>query len=159
MGLPSQQLENLRLMGLIHDIGKIGVPAEILSKPGKLSAEELSLVRAHTRIGHEILSNVNFDIPVAEAAYQHHERINGTGYPRALKGSNILLEARIIAVADVMEAMSSHRPYRPGLGLDVALEEVRAGRGTKYDPQVVDACLKLFNEQGYTLDDSYQTRS
>jgi PAS domain S-box-containing protein/putative nucleotidyltransferase with HDIG domain len=158
MGLPSQQLENLRLMGLIHDIGKIGVPAEILSKPGRLSAEELSLVRSHTKIGYEILSNVNFDIPVAEVAYQHHERIDGAGYPRALKDSSILLEARIIAVADVIEAMSSHRPYRPGLGLDVALKEVQTGRGTKYDPEVADACLKLFNERGYTLDDSYKTR-
>lgn len=159
MGLPAHQLENLRLMGLIHDIGKIGVPAEILSKPGVLSAEEMALVRAHTKIGYDILSNVNFDIPVAQVAYQHHERVDGSGYPRALKASQILLESRIIAVADVMEAMSSHRPYRPSLGLGIALEEVRAGRGTKYDPEVVDACLKLFNENGYSLDGSYQKKS
>jgi len=152
MGLSEEKAENLRLMGLIHDIGKIGIPAEILSKPGKLSNEELVLVRAHTKIGYEILKNVNFEIPVADVAYQHHERLDGSGYPNALKNANILLESRIIAVADVVEAMSSHRPYRPSLGLGRALEEIQQGRGVKYDAEVVDACLKLFNENGYKLE-------
>lgn len=152
MGLPEDRTEGLELMGLIHDIGKIGIPAEILSKPGRLSEEELQLVRAHARIGHEILQHVHFDIPVAEVARQHHERIDGTGYPQGLRGEEILLEARIIAVADVVEAISSHRPYRPGLGLERALAEIEQGRGMRYDPQVVDACLRLFREKGYRLD-------
>ena len=153
MGLPSETANNLRLMGLIHDIGKIGVPAEILNKPGKLSEEELNLVKSHTKIGYDILKQVNFDIPIAEIAYQHHERMDGTGYPQGLKSSNILLESKIIAVADVIEAMTNRRPYRSPLGIEQALEEVENGRGTKYDAEVVDACLKLFKEDGYTIED------
>jgi PAS domain S-box-containing protein len=152
MGLPSETANNLRLMGLIHDIGKIGVPAEILNKPGKLSEEELNLVKSHTKIGYDILKQVNFDIPIAEIAYQHHERMDGTGYPQGLESSSILLESKIIAVADVIEAMTNRRPYRSPLGIEQALEEVENGRGTKYDAEVVDACLKLFKEDGYTIE-------
>ena len=151
MGLCEKNLESLRLIGLMHDIGKIGIPAEILSKPGKLSPEQMALVQTHTRIGYEILKQIHFDIPIADVALEHHERLDGSGYPQALKDSNILLEARIIAVADVVEAMSSHRPYRQSLGLDKALEEIEQGRGVKYDSQAVDACLKLFREEGYRL--------
>lgn len=149
MGFSEKQAENLRLMGLIHDVGKIGIPTEILSKPGKLSDEELMLVRAHTRIGREILQNITLDIPVADVAYQHHERLDGSGYPQGLKDADILLEAKIIAVADVVEAMSSHRPYRLGLGIDAALAELEQGKGLKYDADVVDACLTLFKVNGY----------
>ena len=153
MGLPNQKANDLRLMGLIHDIGKIGVPAEILNKPGKLSLEELNLVKAHTKIGYDILKQVNFDIPIAEIAYQHHERMDGTGYPQGLEGTSILLESKIIAVADVIEAMTNRRPYRSPLGIEQALEEVENGRGTKYDAEVVDACMRLFKEDGYTIEE------
>lgn len=153
MGMPDEKSNNLRLMGLIHDIGKIGVPAEILNKPGKLSEEEINLVKAHTKIGYNILKQVNFDIPIAEVAYQHHERMDGSGYPQALTDSNILLESKIIAVADVIEAMTNRRPYRSPLGIEQALEEIEQGRGTKYDSEVVDACLSLFKDDGYTIED------
>ena len=151
MGLPADALNNLELMGLIHDIGKIGIPAEILSKPGHLSPEELVLVHAHTKIGYNILSKIDFDIPIADVAFQHHERLDGSGYPNGLHDSQILLESRIIAVADVVEAMASHRPYRPALGLDKALAEIESGRATKYDSEVVDACMRLFKEENYQI--------
>ncbi len=151
MGKSAEAQANLELMGLMHDIGKIGIPAEILSKPGRLSQEELALVRTHTKIGHDILSKTEFDIPIAAVAFQHHERIDGMGYPLGLSEDQILLESRIIAVADVVEAMSSHRPYRTGLGLDTALAEIQSGRGTKYDSNVVDACLRLFNEENFQI--------
>jgi putative nucleotidyltransferase with HDIG domain/PAS domain S-box-containing protein len=143
LALPPERLEGLRLAALIHDIGKIAVPAEILAKPGRLSEVEFNLIRQHARAGHEILASIEFDAPVAEIVLQHHERLSGSGYPAGLCGEQILFEARILAVADTVEAMSSHRPYRPALGMAAALDEVRAGAGSDYDPVVAAACLRV----------------
>ncbi len=151
LGLDEHRLEGLRVTGYLHDIGKITIPSEILSKPSRLTALELQLVQGHPQASYDVLKNVEFPWPVAEAALQHHERIDGSGYPHGLKGEAILLEARIMAVADVLEAMSSHRPYRPGAGIDKALAEIERGRGTLYDTGVVAAALKLFREKGYVL--------
>jgi HD-GYP domain-containing protein (c-di-GMP phosphodiesterase class II) len=151
MGLRPQQIEGLRVMGRLHDIGKIVLPAEILAKPGRITAAEYALIKEHSQIGYEVLKSVIFPWPVAEVAWQHHERLDGSGYPRRLKGDEILQEARILSVADVVEAMASHRPYRPGHGINAALEEIKRGSGTFYDPAVVTACLKLFREKDYVL--------
>jgi PAS domain S-box-containing protein len=151
LGLEAQRIEGLRVAGYLHDIGKITIPTEILSKPGKLSAVEFKLIRGHAQAGYDVLKNVDFPWPVAEVALQHHERMDGSGYPGGLKGDAILLEAKILAVADVVEAMCSHRPYRVALGIEAALAEIERGRGTVYDPVVVDACLKLFREKSYTI--------
>ena len=151
MGWPEEKCRELRLIGLVTDIGKIGVPAEILSKPGRLSPVEFDLVKGHAERGYEILRDVKFPMPIAEIIRQHHERMDGSGYPQGLKGGEILPEARILAVSDVVEAMVSHRPYRPALGLDAALGEIEAHRGTLYDAGVVDALLRLTREQGYKL--------
>jgi putative nucleotidyltransferase with HDIG domain len=152
MGLPPEKIEGLRMAGVIHDIGKITLPTEILSKPTKMSAIEISLISEHVRLGYDILKNVESSWPIAEIVYQHHERMNGSGYPRNLKGEEILIEARILAVADVVEAMASHRPYRPALGLDAALEEIEKNRGVFYDNAAADACLRLFREKGFKLE-------
>ena len=141
-----EQLEAIRIASLIHDIGKMSVPAEILSKPSRLTDIEFSLIRAHPQVAYDILKVIDFPWPVADIVLQHHERMDGSGYPQGLKGDEILLEARIIAVADVVEAMSSHRPYRGSLGIDKALEEIEKNKGILYDPKAVDACLKLFEE-------------
>jgi HD-GYP domain-containing protein (c-di-GMP phosphodiesterase class II) len=133
----------------IHDIGKIAVPAEILARPTRLTAIEHELVKEHARIGHDIVKGVAFPWPVAEIILQHHERLDGSGYPRGLSGDRILLDARIITVADVVEAMTSHRPYRPALGLDAALEEIIHNRGRYYDAQVVDTCVHLFKDKKF----------
>lgn len=152
MGWPEDRCDSVELIGLVHDIGKIGIPSEILTKPLRLSDIENSLLREHARIGYEILKDVYFEAaPVAEVIWQHHERLDGSGYPRGLRGDEILPEARVIAVADVLESMSSHRPYRKALGMDAALNELRRGRGTLYDPVVVDTALRLFVDQGLTL--------
>ncbi len=151
MGLPQDRIDGIRMAGVIHDIGKLSIPAEILSKPSKLSEIEFSLIKEHSRSGYEILKNVESPWPLAEIVYQHHERMDGSGYPRNLKGDEIIMEARIMAVADVVESMASHRPYRPGLGIDAALEEIEKNRGTLYDNAVADACLRLFREKGYQL--------
>ena len=151
MGLPDSVLDAIRMAGRVHDIGKISVPSEILSKPSRLKENEMSLIKDHSMIGFDILSKVRFQSPIAEIVRQHHERMNGTGYPKGLDGQDILPEARIIAVADVVEAISSHRPYRPALGIDAALREILKNKGVLYDSEVVDACLKLFNEKGYRL--------
>ena len=151
LGFDARRAEGLRVAGYLHDIGKITIPAEILSKPGKLSSIEYQLIQGHPQSSYNVLKDVEFPWPVAEVALQHHERIDGSGYPQGLKGEAILLEARILAVADVMEAMSSHRPYRPGLGVDKALAEIERGRGSVYDAVVVDACVKLFREHGDAL--------
>jgi len=148
--MSSDRIEVLRTAGLLHDIGKISVPIEILSKPGRLTAEEMRLIHPHSTVGYEILARIPFDGPVAEMVWQHHERLDGSGYPRGLRGEDILLEARILAVADVVEAMASHRPYRPSLGIRAALQEVVRHRGTAFDPSVVDACVAIFRE-GYRL--------
>ena len=151
LGLDQQRIEGLRVAGHLHDVGKMIIPSEILSKPGRLTPIEFELIKGHPQSGYDVLKDVEFPWPVAEVALQHHERMDGSGYPQRLKGEAILLEARIMAVADVMEAMSSHRPYRPGLGIDKALAEIERGRGTAYDPAVADACLRLFRERGYRL--------
>jgi len=151
MGLSQEKIDGIRMAGSIHDIGKLSIPADILSKPTKLSEIEFSLIKEHSRKGYEILKDVESPWPLAQIAYQHHERMDGSGYPRNLKGEEILIEARILSVADVVEAMASHRPYRPGLGIDAALQEISKNRGILYDPEVADACLRLFNEKGYKL--------
>jgi len=152
MKLPKDKIEGIRIASLIHDIGKIGLPAEILSKPTKLADIEFSLIKGHSQAGSDILKSIDFSYPVANIVLQHHERLNGSGYPNKLKADKILLEARILGVADVVEAMSSHRPYRPALGIDKALEEISQNRGILYDPEVVDACLKLFREKGFKFE-------
>ncbi|MCF8128375.1 MAG: HD domain-containing protein [Deltaproteobacteria bacterium] len=152
MDLPQDQVDGVRMAGSIHDLGKIYVPSEILNKPGKIRSNEFELVKSHSEVGYEILKTINFPWPVAEIEIQHHERLDGSGYPNGLKGDEILLEARIIAVADVVESMSSHRPYRPALGIVKALEEIKVGRGTLFDERVVDACVAIFEEDGYELE-------
>ena len=151
MGLAASVIDAIRMAGRVHDIGKIAVPSEILSKPSRLKENEMSLIREHPTVGFDILSKVRFQAPIAEIVQQHHERMNGTGYTKGLSGKDILPEARILAVADVVEAISSHRPYRPSLGIDTALREIAQNRGVLYDSEVVDACLLLFNEKGYKL--------
>ena len=133
----------------MHDIGKVSLPAEILAKPCHLNSMEISLIQAHAQAGYDILKNVEFPWPVAEIVLQHHERLNGSGYPQQLAGETILQEARIVGVADVVETMSSHRPYRPSLGLESALQEITSQRGILYDPEAVDACLSLMREGGF----------
>ena len=152
MGLAQDKIKGIGVVGAIHDIGKINVPAEILSKPGQITDAEFSIIKEHPRTGYDILKGIDFPWPVAQSVLQHHERMNGTGYPGKLAGENIILEARILAVADVVEAMASHRPYRPSLGIDKALEEISQKKGVLYDSVVVDACLKLFSEKGFNLD-------
>ena len=151
MGLAQEKIEGILMAGIIHDIGKLSIPAEILSKPTKLTNLEFSLIKEHSRSGHEMLKDVESPWPLAEIVYQHHERMNGSGYPRNLKGDEILLESRILAVADVVEAMASHRPYRPTLGIEAAIEEIEKNRGILYDNTVADACLRLFREKCYQL--------
>jgi HD-GYP domain-containing protein (c-di-GMP phosphodiesterase class II) len=151
MGLAKDKIEGIRMAGIIHDIGKLSVPVSILSKPTKLTEIEFSLIKEHARSGYDMLKDVESPWPLAEIIYQHHERMNGSGYPRSLKGDEILMESRILAVADVVESMASHRPYRPTLGLKVALEEITKNKGILYDNAVVDACLRLFQEKGYQI--------
>ncbi len=151
LGLPEQQIEGLHFAALLHDIGKISLPSEYLAKPARLSAQERAIIKCHTEVGYEILKNIHFPWPVAEIVYQHHEHLDGSGYPRGLTDKDILLEAKILSVADVVEAMSSHRPYRPSLGLETALEEIRSGRGTLYHAQSVDVCLHLIAENKIDL--------
>ncbi|MFW6137207.1 MAG: HD domain-containing phosphohydrolase [Candidatus Aminicenantaceae bacterium] len=149
MGLSSNQIDAIRMAGLVHDIGKISVPSEILSKPTQLTEEEFELIKKHPQVGYEILKKIDFPWPVAEIVLQHHERLDGSGYPDGLKNSKILMEAKVLGVADVVEAMSSHRPYRAGLGKKKALEEIKKNKGTLYEPKAVDACVRLIAEKGY----------
>jgi putative two-component system response regulator len=152
MGLPQEKTDGIRMAGSIHDIGKLSIPAEILSKPTKLTEIEFSLIKEHAKRGFEMLKDVESPWPLAEIVLQHHERMDGSGYPRNLKGDDILMESRILAVADVVESMASHRPYRAGLGIDVALEEIEKNKGILYDEAVVDTCLRLFLEKGFQLE-------
>jgi len=152
MKLSPDKIEGIRMAGSIHDIGKLSIPAEILSKPTKLSELEFSLIKEHARRGYEMLKDVESPWPLAEIVRQHHERMDGSGYPRNLKGEEICMEARILAVSDVVESMASHRPYRPGLGIDVALNEIEQNNGIFYDTAVVAACLRLFREKDFKLE-------
>jgi putative nucleotidyltransferase with HDIG domain len=146
MVLSQWQIMGIHIAGLLHDVGKVAVPAEILSKPGKINQYEFNIVKNHCQVGYDILQKIEFPWPVTKAILQHHERLNGSGYPEGLSGEDIILEARILGVADVVEAMSSHRPYRPALGLECALQEISQASGILYDSKVVDACLGLLKE-------------
>ena len=149
LNLSQDKFNGIRIASLIHDIGKIGIPTELLSKPTVLTDIEFSLIRSHSQLGFDILKSIDFSYPVAQIILQHHERLDGSGYPQGLEGDNIVTEAKILGVADVVEAMSSHRPYRPALGIDITLKEISQNRGILYDPEVVDACLRLFKEKGF----------
>lgn len=152
MNLTDDQIEGVRMASLIHDLGKISVPAELLSMPRKLSVIEFSLIKNHAQSGFEILKDIDFPWPIARMVLEHHERMDGSGYPQGLVGEEILMEARILSVADVVESMASHRPYRPALGLDAALKEIENNKGTLYDADVVDACLRLFREKEFQFE-------
>ena len=152
MGLPNDTIDTIRMVGSIHDIGKISVPAEILSKPGTLTDIEFGLIKVHPQSGYDILKDAELPYPIAEIVLQHHERLDGSGYPQGLKDDQILLEARVISVADVVEAIASHRPYRPARGIDAALEEIEKNKGILYDARVVEACLRLFREKGFKFE-------
>lgn len=151
LGLDIDQITAVNFAAMVHDLGKINVPAEILSKPGRLDPEELALIRSHSRHGYDIVKTIPFPWPIADIVLQHHERIDGSGYPQGLKGAEICLEARIVAVADVVEAVASHRPYRPALGLDAALDIVREGSGTLFDHNVVEACVRVISSSSSKL--------
>jgi PAS domain S-box-containing protein/putative nucleotidyltransferase with HDIG domain len=152
MGFSQEAVEGVNMACFIHDLGKISVPSEILNKPGKLTDFEFGIIKTHPQAGYDILKEIEFPSPVAQAVYQHHERLNGSGYPRGLSGEQIILEARILAVADVVEAMASHRPYRPGMGITQALEEINRNKGTLYDPKVVNTCLHLFVDKDFKFE-------
>jgi putative two-component system response regulator len=152
LGIAPDQIEGIRIAGLLHDIGKISIPAEILNRPGPLKESEMNLIKDHPTDGYNILKGINFPWPVAEIVYQHHERIDGSGYPRGLRLNEILIEARILALADVVEAIASRRPYRESLGTDKALEEISKATGIHYDADIANACIGLFKEKGFTLE-------
>jgi HD-GYP domain-containing protein (c-di-GMP phosphodiesterase class II) len=151
MNLTPDQINGIRMAAVIHDLGKISIPSEILSKPTKLTDLEFSLIKTHPQAGYDILKDIEFPWPIARIILEHHERMDGSGYPQGLKGDDILLEARILAIADVVEAMASHRPYRPALGIDASLEEIKKNRRVLYDREVVDACLTLFINKQYKI--------
>jgi len=153
MGLSGNAKDGIRTAAMIHDLGKISVPSEILTKPAKLTDLEFSLIKTHAWSGYDIIKDIDFPWPVARMILEHHERIDGSGYPNGLKGEQLLLESRILAVADVVESMASHRPYRPGLGIEKALEDIEKNRGILYDAEAVDACLDLFRTKSYAFPD------
>jgi putative nucleotidyltransferase with HDIG domain len=154
MGLPAQTVEGIRFGALIHDLGKVQVPAELLAKPTRLSKAEFELIKTHAQAGYELVKSIDFPWPVAQMVHQHHERLDGTGYPQGLKSGEIAIEARILAVADVVEAMSTRRPYREGLGIDAALKEIEEHRGTRFDAAAADACVRLFREQRFAFEEA-----
>jgi len=151
MGLSRDVIESVNLAGQIHDLGKIAIPSEILNKPGRINEIEFALIKTHPEMGYEIVKNIDFPWPIADIVFQHHEKIDGSGYPRGLKGDKILIQARIISVADVLEAMASHRPYRAALGVDAAFEELKSHAGTHFDPDVVNSCLRIFKDKGFKI--------
>jgi HD-GYP domain-containing protein (c-di-GMP phosphodiesterase class II) len=152
MKLTKDRIEGLRMSGELHDIGKIHVPAEILSKPGPISEAEYNIIKTHSQVGHDILKTIEFPWPVAKIVLQHHERMDGSGYPQGLKDKDILQEAKILAVADVIEAMATHRPYRPALSIEEALGEISKNKGRLFDPKVADCCLKVFEDKKFKLE-------
>jgi len=152
MDLSETVVESIYMAGTIHDIGKISVPAELLSKPGPLSEIEFNLIKTHPQVGCNILKDIEFPWDISRIVHQHHERMDGSGYPQGMSGEHIILEARILMIADIVEAMASHRPYRPALGIKIALAEIKQNRGVLYDPHVVDACVKLFSDKAYKLE-------
>jgi HD-GYP domain-containing protein (c-di-GMP phosphodiesterase class II) len=149
MGMSDEEVDEIRTVGLLHDLGKMSIPAEILSKPGRLSRIELELIKGHSEAGYTIISGAHLEGAVAEVVHQHHERCDGSGYPRGLTGDELLPGAKVVAVADVVEAMMSHRPYRPGLGLEAALAEIDEGGGSRYDIEVAKACSDVFRVDGF----------
>jgi len=151
LGESSHYIEGMRVMGFLHDLGKIAIPGEILSKPSRLSEYEFNLIKIHPQAGYDILKEIDFPWPVALAVLQHHERLDGSGYPHGLSGHDIIMEARILAVADVVEAIASHRPYRPALGIEQAMKEISQHQGVLYDAAVVQACLRLLSEKAFTF--------
>jgi putative nucleotidyltransferase with HDIG domain len=158
LGMNGETLFGLRMGALIHDIGKINIPSEILNRPGKLSNEEFQLIKTHCQIGHEIIRKINLPWPVDDIIFQHHEKLDGSGYPHGLIGDEISLEAQIVAVADVVEAMSSHRPYRPALGTQRALEFIKSQKNTKFNGEAVDACIALIEQEGFNFEDDTMWR-
>ena len=152
MGLSTEKIEAIRIAGIIHDLGKISIPNDILIKPSSLTEHEFGIIKIHPQVGYDILKEVDLPGSIGQIVLQHHERMDGSGYPSGIKGEDILIEARILAVADVVEAMASHRPYRPAHGINTALQEIEKNKGTFYDPEVVDSCLKLFTEKGFSLE-------
>lgn len=151
MNLTGEQIEAVKIAGVVHDIGKIVVPIEILCKPGRISVHEFNIIKTHPESGYDILKDIDFPWPIADIILQHHERLNGTGYPNGLLDKDIRIEAKIISVADVVEAMTSHRPYRPALGIHKALEEIERNKGILYDKEVVEACIRLFKDKNYSI--------
>lgn len=158
LGLPGEEIDAIRMAGTLHDLGKVNIPAEILSKPGKLSDIEFSLIKMHPRVAFDILKEIDFPWPIADMVYQHHERLDGSGYPQGLRGKEILLSGKILTVADVVESIASHRPYRPALGINVALNEIATNKGIYYEPSVVDACTRLFQEKSFTFSEDVKNR-
>jgi putative nucleotidyltransferase with HDIG domain len=156
MGLPEEDTEGIRMAAYIHDIGKIAVPSDVLNKPGKLTDIEFSLLQSHSDIGYKVLKNIKICWPVAETVLQHHERLDGSGYPNGLKNGEITMNSRILSVADVVEAINSHRPYRPSLGIDKALEEISDKANVLYDSDVVDSCLRLFTVKDFKFSEAWQ---
>nr|WP_275285009.1 HD-GYP domain-containing protein [Thiospirillum jenense] len=153
LGLPIDTVEGIYMGGIIHDIGKLYVPEQILTRPGRLSEIEYLLIKTHCTVGRDIIAGIPYPWPLAAMVHQHHERLNGSGYPQGLQGEQIILEARVLAVADVVDAMSSRRPYREARGLVSALFEIERGSGNHYDPDIVTACIRLFNQQGLQVAD------
>ena len=154
MGLPKDQIDGIRTAGTLHDIGKIQIPTEILTRPGKLGEFEFNIIKNHPQTAYDILKGIHFPWPVADMVYQHHEKMDGSGYPLGLSNGDIVMGARILCVADVVEAMASHRPYRPSLGLDKAQEEITKGKGVRFDSDVVDACLEIIKEKDFKFEES-----
>ena len=152
VGFERDKIEAVRVAAIIHDLGKISVPAEILSKPSRLTVNEFNLIKEHPQVGYDILKDIEFPWEIATMVYQHHEKLDGSGYPLGVAGDDILPESRVLTVADIVEAMASHRPYRPGLGVDVALGEIDKNKGVLYDPEISAACHALFNEKGFSFD-------
>ena len=154
MGLTRTEIDGIRMAGAIHDLGKIKIPAEILSNPGTITDIEFNLIKTHPKVGYDILKGIEFPWPVAQIVFQHHERLDGSGYPQGLHDKEIILEGKILTVADVVEAIASHRPYRPALGIGKALSTISEKRDLYYDPQAVDACIKLFGEKKFDFEGS-----